>query len=310
MIETKRLRIKPLSCDELKKHIHLPEELAKDLGLIPSQVLIDKETQDAILNDLLPNIEDSDKDPLFYTMWIVIEKSKRAIIGGFCFHGAPNETGEVEIGYGIDDGYRNRGYMTEAIAGLALWIRNNKNVKTIKAETDNENSSSVRVLEKNGFMICQRNANSVIFELKVNVTMKTKEEIFDFVKENPAFHIATVENNKPHVRMVFLYTADERGIIFHTGKFKDLHKQLQANPEVELCFYNPKSGIQVRISGIMEQDSSKELIDEIYNHPSRAFLRAMGESMKEKIAVYRLSKGKAWAWTMKTNLEAKQYIDI
>jgi RimJ/RimL family protein N-acetyltransferase len=44
--------------------------------------------------------------------------------------------------------------MTETIAGLVLWIRNNKNVKIIKAETDNENISLLRVLEKNGFKIC------------------------------------------------------------------------------------------------------------------------------------------------------------
>ena len=167
MIETKRLIIKPLSSDELKKHINSPNELANDLGLIPSQILIDKETQEAILNDLLPNIEDSNKDSLFYTMWIVIEKSKKAIVGGICFHGEPNENGEVEIGYGTDDGYRNQGYMTETIAGMVQWIRCNKDVKIIKAETDNENISSVRVLEKNGFKICQRNDNSVILGLEL-----------------------------------------------------------------------------------------------------------------------------------------------
>ena len=168
MIETKRLIIKPLSSDELKKHINSPNELANDLGLIPSQILIDKETQEAILNDLLPNIEDSNKDSLFYTMWIVIEKSKKAIVGGICFHGEPNENGEVEIGYGTDDGYRNQGYMTETIAGMVQWIRCNKDVKIIKAETDNENISSVRVLEKNGFKIYQRNDNSVILGLELN----------------------------------------------------------------------------------------------------------------------------------------------
>lgn len=140
--------------------------------------------------------------------------------------------------------------------------------------------------------------------------MQTKEEIIKFVNENPVFHLATVENNKPHVRIVFLYKADERGIIFHTGKFKDLHNQLQLNPNVELCFYNPQSGFQVRIAGLMELDSSEQLFEEIYNHPSRGFLRAMGEGMKEKIAVYRLSKGKACIWTMATNLEPKKYIEI
>ena len=99
MIETGRLIIKPLSFNELIKHIKSPNVLANDLGLKPSKSLIDKETQDAILNDLLPNLSDLNKDPLFYTMWIVIEKDEKAIIGGICFHGEPDNNGEVEIGY-------------------------------------------------------------------------------------------------------------------------------------------------------------------------------------------------------------------
>ncbi len=51
-------------------------------------------------------------------MWIIVEKQERAIIGGICFHGAPDENGKVEIGYGTDNGSRNKGFMTEAIAGL------------------------------------------------------------------------------------------------------------------------------------------------------------------------------------------------
>jgi len=130
---------------KLKKHIDLPNDFAMELGLIPSQSLIDNETKEAISNDLLPNIADTTKDPDFYTMWIMIEKVQKAIIGGICFHGEPNENGEVEIGYRTDFYYRNRGFMTETIAGLIRWIRENKHVKAIKAETLIENSSSVKV---------------------------------------------------------------------------------------------------------------------------------------------------------------------
>jgi [ribosomal protein S5]-alanine N-acetyltransferase len=167
IIETKRLIIKPLSCDELRKHINQPEELAKELGLLPSTVLMDNETKEAILMDLLPNITNSDKDPLFYTLWIIIEKNKKAIIGGICFHGEPNANGEVEIGYGTDAEYRNQGFMTETIAELVQWIKRNKNVTLITAETDKENSSSVRVLEKNGFKVSERRENSIIMALQL-----------------------------------------------------------------------------------------------------------------------------------------------
>ena len=167
VIETKRLIIRPLTCEELKKQINSPDELTKELGLIPSQTLIDQETRDAITNDLLPNIEDPNKDPLFYTMWIVIGKSELAIVGGVCFHGEPNEMGEVEIGYGTNEEYRNRGIMTEAIAGMIQWISNNKKVKIIKAETIPENISSVKVLENNNFRIDQYNEHSVILKLAI-----------------------------------------------------------------------------------------------------------------------------------------------
>lgn len=109
MIETSRLIIKPLSYNELIKHIKSPGDLADDLALKPSKSLIDKETQEAILNDLLPNLSDLTKDPLFYTMWIIIERRGKSIIGGICFHGQPDKNGEVEIGYGIDNEYRNKG---------------------------------------------------------------------------------------------------------------------------------------------------------------------------------------------------------
>lgn len=167
IIETKRLIIKPLACDELKKYINSPQELAKELGLIPSQTLIDQETCDAITNDLLPNLEDPNKDPLFYTLWIVIGKSELAIVGGICFHGEPDEMGEVEIGYGTDEDYRNKGIMTEAIAGMIQWISNNKKVEIIKAETVPGNISSARVLEKNDFITDQKNDHSVILRLAI-----------------------------------------------------------------------------------------------------------------------------------------------
>jgi len=154
-----------LSLEELKRHIESPICFAQELGFRPSSSLIDKETQEAILNDLLPKLNDPTKDPLFYTMWILVEKSKKAIIGGICFHGEPDESGEVEIGYGTDEEYQNQGYMTETIAKFIGWTKNLIHVKVIKAETERMNYSSIRVLEKNGFQVFCENGDSVILKL-------------------------------------------------------------------------------------------------------------------------------------------------
>lgn len=167
MIETDRLILKPLSYNELIKHIKSPAELADDLKLQPSTSLLDKETQDAIFNDLLPNLTDLSKESLFYTMWIVIEKNKKAIIGGLCFHGAPNPIGEVEIGYGIDDEYRNNGYMTEALKGLIRWSKTRNDIKTIIALTEASNLSSIRILRKNNFNISIQEQNMLTLRLEL-----------------------------------------------------------------------------------------------------------------------------------------------
>lgn len=164
MIETERLLIKPLLAEELIKHIKFPDELARELGFKPSKALIDEETQEAIINDLLPNILDANKDSLFYTMWIIIEKKEKAIIGGICFHGQANESGEVEIGYGIDYEYMNKGYMTETIQSLLHWLKKRDDVRMVKAETEKSNISSIKVLEKSGFKLFNQEEDLLIFK--------------------------------------------------------------------------------------------------------------------------------------------------
>jgi [ribosomal protein S5]-alanine N-acetyltransferase len=168
MIETSRLSIVPLLPDELRMHIQFPVDFAQSKGLKPSSSLLKKEVQDAILNDLLPHLNSSDKDPLFYTMWLIIEKNRKAIIGGICFHGEPNENGEAEIGYGIDEDFQNNGYMSEAIEGLIHWAKDNNKIKIVKAETEKGNLSSLRVLEKNNFEIAQETNDSFLLHHKVN----------------------------------------------------------------------------------------------------------------------------------------------
>ena len=61
------------------------------------------------------------------------------------------------------------------------------------------------------------------------------KEIADFLTEAPMCFIATVSGNEPRVR-AFLYKFEQDGKLwFATAKFKDVFKQLQANPAVEIC---------------------------------------------------------------------------
>ncbi|HAK87998.1 MAG TPA: pyridoxamine 5'-phosphate oxidase [Nitrospiraceae bacterium] len=138
-----------------------------------------------------------------------------------------------------------------------------------------------------------------------------KTEILEFLNANPVFHMATIEGDKPRVRGMLMYRADENGILFHTGKVKDLHKQLTENPLVELSFNNGsfENLIQIRVSGVVELTEDIELKKEIVQ--KREFLKPFVEQYGyDPLVVYRLKNGTASVWTMRTNLAPKEFIKL
>jgi len=142
-----------------------------------------------------------------------------------------------------------------------------------------------------------------------------KEEIYTLINNNPAFFLATIDGEMPRVRGMLLYKADAQGIIFHTGSMKNVYKQIQKSPNAELCFVDVKNNIQVRISGKLEIISDNTLKDEIANHPGRAFVKAWKENgsledFYQTFVVLKMSDGKARFWTMETNFDIGEEIQL
>lgn len=136
-----------------------------------------------------------------------------------------------------------------------------------------------------------------------------KEELFQIMNENPVFHLATMDGDQPRVRGMLLYRVDEQGIIFHTASTKDVYQQIQKNPKVELCFQG--QGIQIRVSGVLEQVQDDKLRDEIFAHPTRKFLQAWkAQGIDGLLQIFRLKNGEAVTWTMETNFEEKKPVQL
>jgi len=135
-----------------------------------------------------------------------------------------------------------------------------------------------------------------------------KEEILQFLNDNPAFSLATSEGNIPHVRTLLLHKADETGIYFMVGKFKDVYRQLSVNPYVELCFHN--ANYQVRITGQVENlDKDLNLKKEIL--AVRPFMASWIEQVGFKyMAVFRIRYGKAFTWSLETELLPKNFMEL
>jgi pyridoxamine 5'-phosphate oxidase len=96
-----------------------------------------------------------------------------------------------------------------------------------------------------------------------------KKEILEFITKNPIAYVATAEGNKPHVRALGTYRADENGIIFSMQSDKNVYKQVMENPEIEVCYF--ADGTQIRISGKMVPVDDLDLKKEIAE--ARPFLK-------------------------------------
>lgn len=137
----------------------------------------------------------------------------------------------------------------------------------------------------------------------------TTQEMFKLMNENPAFHLATVEGDQPRVRGMLLYKADENGIIFHTASTKDVFAQIKANPKAEMCFFG--DGTQIRVTGVLEQVSDDKLREEIFAHPTRAFLRAWKENgIDGLLQIFVMKNCTAVTWTMESNFDEKKPVKL
>lgn len=137
----------------------------------------------------------------------------------------------------------------------------------------------------------------------------TVAEIYEFLNLNPVFYLATIEEDQPRVRGMLLFRADKDGIIFHTSSAKELYTQVKQNPKVELCFTG--KGVQIRITGKVEEVKNPFLYQEIFDHPSRQFMNEWKDNGIEKsMSIFRLKHGKATIWTMETNFEPKKFVQL
>ena len=68
------------------------------------------------------------------------------------------------------------------------------------------------------------------------------EKILDYLTSIPAWYLATVEDDQPHVRPFSFAAAQDERIWFCTATTKDVYQELERNPKFELTAWKPGSG--------------------------------------------------------------------
>lgn len=130
-----------------------------------------------------------------------------------------------------------------------------------------------------------------------------KDECIAFMKKFPNFQLATVDSDgQPRTRGMFLYTADEDGLVFHTGSFKKLYTELTANPRIEASFFDRETMTQLRAAGIVEEIDDADYRNTVVNTPGREFLKPMiAAKGLESIRIFRVRNLRVTEWGFASN---------
>ena len=112
--------------------------------------------------------------------------------------------------------------------------------------------------------------------------MSDMQKVYDFLKEAQVYYLATVEDNKPHVRPFGTVNIFENKLYIQTGHAKAVAKQIAANPNVELTAFNGKQWIRLR--GQLVDDTRVEAKKDMLEHYPN--LQSMYSAEDENTAVF------------------------
>jgi len=83
---------------------------------------------------------------------VVLDVPDGAVVGQAGFHGAPDETGMVEVGYKIHPDLRRRGYARATLQVLLERARREPDVRVLRATISPDNEASLALVESFGLL--------------------------------------------------------------------------------------------------------------------------------------------------------------
>ena len=133
--------------EEDLNHIHYMRTLPQMIEYVDMKL-------DNDLNETLVYINRMNKGIMEnkWVIWAIEHKSDKKVIGTISVWNFDENKTKAELGYGIIPAYQNFGYMSEALDWIVDAAFNTYRLKSIYAYTEENNKSSIRLLEKAKFI--------------------------------------------------------------------------------------------------------------------------------------------------------------
>ena len=93
------------------------------------------------------------------------------------------------------------------------------------------------------------------------------EKVIEFLTKNPVQYLATVGRDGKAKGRPFMFSFEKEGKLwFNTGNQKEVYKDMQANPNVEICISSPEYA-WLRVHGKAVFVDSKEIKEAALENP-------------------------------------------
>ncbi|MFJ6416199.1 GNAT family N-acetyltransferase [Paeniglutamicibacter sp. NPDC091659] len=111
---------------------------------------------------------------------IVVDAGTGTVVGRAGFHGKPDATGMVEIGYAIDPAHRRRGYARAVLVTLIDTARHDPRVNTVRACIRPDNVPSRNLVDQYDFHVVgeqwdEEDGLEIVLELNLRWALSTHQ---------------------------------------------------------------------------------------------------------------------------------------
>lgn len=94
----------------------------------------------------------SDPDQRAWRIRVIVERESNRVIGSINLKGPPSDEGDVEIGWGLIEEARGRGYAFEAASAVMAWASRQPGVTSISTTVPDDNERSQRLAARLGLV--------------------------------------------------------------------------------------------------------------------------------------------------------------
>ena len=134
--------------------------------------------------------------------------------------------------------------------------------------------------------------------------MNSIEKVNEFLAQAGTFYLTTTDGEKPKCRPIGFHMVNGDKLYFGVGEFKEVYKQMQINPNVEICAAVGKEFLRYYGKAVFESDY---FIAEKVLANAPGLQKVYNEQTGNKLGIFHLENATAEFRTMSGIRESAQF---